>query len=330
MTLNIHIYRDISHVLHKRRHTMPEDIELNKIPESEETFLLAGWRQWADAGSVSSGLPEYLVKLVNAKKIGSMRPDGFYLFQLPGTHDLIRPVVTFRDGYPVDLDAPRNDLYYTGDKKRGLAIFLGDEPHMDIERYVTNLLAIARTLKVKRIIGFGGVYGEVPYDKERMVSAIYSLPEMKEELAKLAVTFSDYEGGASIESFICKRAAEQGIDFAALYAFVPAYDFSGVEEIGNTIRLEDDYTAWLGILRRVQYLLKLDLNLGELEEKSNELTKVVREKIDEIDSLAPQIGLKEFVDKIRDEYSEVQFNPLDEVWEDELRRLFDKYDLDEP
>lgn len=309
---------------------MPEDIELTKIPEAEEIFMLAGWRQWADAGSVSSGLPEYLIQILKAKKIGSIRPDGFYLFQFPGTHDLVRPVVHFKEGYPVGLETPQNELYYSGNKKRGVVIFLGDEPHMDIDRYVNDLFTVARTLNVKRIIGFGGVYGEVPFDRERTISAIYSLPDMKDEIIKLSVTLSDYQGGASIESYICKRAAEQDINFAALYAFVPAYDFSNAEEIGNTIRLEDDYTAWLGILRRVQYLLKLDLNLGDLEEKSAELIEVVRSKIEEIDTMAPQVGLKDFVEKIRSEFIEVPFNPLDEVWEDELRRLFDKYDLDEP
>ena len=61
--------------------------------------LIAGWHQWADAGAVSSGLPQYLVEWTDATKIGRIAPDGFYLFQIPGTHDLLRPVVRLNEGY---------------------------------------------------------------------------------------------------------------------------------------------------------------------------------------------------------------------------------------
>ncbi len=70
------------------------------------------------------------------------------------------------------------------------------------------LLHAAKILRVKRIIGFGGVYGELPYNKERLISSTYSQKEMKGELDNLAVSFSDYHGGGSIGSYVCRRAAE--------------------------------------------------------------------------------------------------------------------------
>src|SRR5512146_1810713 len=174
--------------------------EFWKKPETEELYMLSGFRQWADAGSVSPGLPHYLVQQTRAEPIGKIHPEGFYLFQVPGTHDLMRPVVRYEDGFPESLEVQHNDFYYTGDGQHGVVIFLGDEPHMDVDRYVGALLGAARMLGVKRIVGLGGVYGELPYDKERMVSCTYSLKGMKEEMANLGVTFSDYNGGASIDS----------------------------------------------------------------------------------------------------------------------------------
>ena len=164
--------------------------------------MLAGWRQWADAGAISSGLPQYLIQQNDAHKIGEINSDGFYIFQIPGTHDLVRPVVKFDDGYPQALETRRNEFYYTGDDKLGVVIFLGDEPHLDIDRYMAALLDAVDTLKVQRIIGLGGVYGELPYDKERMISSVYSLSHLKEELNAYAVNFSEYHGGASIGSYI--------------------------------------------------------------------------------------------------------------------------------
>ena len=304
-------------------------IEFWKKPEVDEVYMLAGFRQWADAGSVSSGLPQYIVQQTRAEPIGRIRPDGFYLFQVPGTHDLMRPVVRFQNGYPESLDSQHNDFYYYQDGPRGVVVFEGDEPHMDVDRYVGTLLQAARMLNVKRIIGFGGVYGELPYDKERMISCNYSIRRMKAELDNLAVTFSDYHGGASIGSVICKRAGEQGIEYAGLYAFVPAYDFSLVLPAGSTVRVENDFTAWLGVMRRVNHMLKLRFDLHDLEEKSRQLTELIRTKLEEIEEQAPQLGVNEYLQKLSEDFNEQSFDPLDEIWEEKLKGLMERFDDDE-
>jgi proteasome assembly chaperone (PAC2) family protein len=307
---------------------MSDAVELFEKPEAEETYMLMGWRQWADAGSMSSGLPQYLVQLTSAHKIGNIRPDGFYLFQFPGTHDLIRPVVKYDQGYPVSLDTPRNELYYAKSGRRGLVIFIGDEPHFGVEAYVASILQVARDLGVRRIVGFGGVYGELPYDRERLVSCVYSLPHLKEELEDLSVNLSDYHGGASIGSYLCKRAGEQGIEFASFYAFVPTYEFSGLNQVGSSIRIENDHKAWYDVLRRVDHMLHLNLDLSDLEEKSKSLTELLDAKVQELDQSAPQLGVREYMNRLSERFNELAFDPLEQVWEDELRRLSNKFDLE--
>jgi proteasome assembly chaperone (PAC2) family protein len=302
---------------------MSEAVDLWETPQAEEIYMFTGWRQWADAGSISSGLPKYLIQETNAHKIGQIKSDGFYLFQIPGTHELVRPIVEFEKGYPKSLESRDNDLFYSGDQQKGLVFFTGEEPHLDAERYVEAIIKAADLLNVRRIISFGGVYGELPYDKERMVSAIYSLPELREEVESLGVNVSDYHGGASIGSYLCKRAGEQNKEFVGFYAFVPTYDFSKVSEISNTIRLENDFMAWLGVMRRVNYMLNLNLDLNDLEIRSEKLVKVVEDKVEELDSLAPQFGIREYLDRLSETFEERPFYPLDDVWEDELRRLFD-------
>lgn len=305
---------------------MSDVLELWERPEADRIDMIAGWRQWADAGSISSGLPQYLIQQTKARQIGAIRPDSFYLFQIPGTHHLVRPVVKFDEGYPQSLEARRNELFYTGDEQRGVVFFLGDEPQLDIERYVAAFLQAAQTLGVKRIVSLGGVYGELPYDKERLVSCIYSLRSMKEEMRSLAVNLSDYHGGASIGSYICRRAGEQGIEFVGFYAFVPTYEFSNLANFGNTLRIENDFMAWLGVMRRINYMLKTRFDLSDLEQKSARLLQVMDAKVEELDSMAPQLGVREYLTRLSEEFAEVTFDPLDEVWEEELRRLLDDSD----
>ena len=302
---------------------MNEAIDIWERPESKELFMIAGWRQWADAGSMSSGLSQYLIKQTGARQIGEIKNDGFYLFQFPGTHDLVRPVVKFQKGYPESLQTKRNELFYSGNSEQGVLILVGDEPHMDIERYVGAVLDVAEMLDVKRIVSFGGVFGELPYDKERLISAIYSLPSLKNEMDRLAVNVSDYHGGASIGSYICKRSGERGIQYVGLFGFVPTYDFSSVDQIGNTIRIENDYMAWYSVMRRVNYMLRTDFDLSDLQKRSSRMVELIDAKIEELDSLVPQLEVRDYMDRLADEFTEVHFDPLDEVWEEEFRRLFD-------
>lgn len=303
---------------------MAQTVELWERPEAESIVMIAGWRQWADAGAVSSGLPEYLIRQTKARQIGKLRNDGFYLFQIPGTHDLVRPSVRFVDGYPEALESQENEFRYCrGEQGPGVVFFLGDEPHLDIERYIAALLDTAAELKVRRIVSLGGVYGELPYDKERTVSGVYSLPDLHDEVENLSVMLSDYEGGASISSVLARRAGDRNVEMVGLYAFVPTYDFSALGEHATAIRIENDYMAWLGIVRRLNYMLKTNFATGDLERKSKQVIRAVEAKIDELERNSPELGVRDYLAKLSLAFTETTFDPLDEVWEDELRRLLD-------
>lgn len=308
---------------------MSETVDLWELPSAKKIYMIAGWRQWADGGSVSSGLPEYLVQRFEAREIGELRPDGFYIFQFPGTHDLVRPVVQFNEGFPDALDVPENRFYFFETDGTGIVIFLGDEPQLDIERYVQSFLQAARKLNVKRIIGLGGVYGEFPFDKERSVSCSYSLRSMKEGLNDLAVQFSNYQGGASIGSYICRRAGEKELEYCGLYAFVPMFDFSNMNQVSHRLQIEEDFMAWLAVMRRINFLFKTNLDLSDLVEKSQQEIEELKNKIEELEKLAPQLGVKEYFRRISEEFNETPFIPLDDVWEENLRRILGKFD-DEP
>jgi len=306
---------------------MSDILDIWERPVAEEIYMLVGWRQWADAGSMSSGLPRYLVKKTGARKIGQLRSDDFYLFQVPGTHDLVRPVVKFSEGFPESLRVPTNEIYYAGDDRKGVVFFIGDEPHLNVESYSAAFLQAVEELSVRRVVGFGGVYAEVPYNKERLVSSIFSLASLKDEVSALAVNLSDYQGGASIGSFICKRAGERDLEYVSFYSFVPTYELSGISQIGNTIRIENDYMAWFNVMQRVSYMLRLDIDLTDLEGKSARLINVMDAKIEELENTSPQLGVREYVDQVAEAFTEIPFQPLDDVWEQEFRRLFDDGDV---
>jgi proteasome assembly chaperone (PAC2) family protein len=289
-----------------------------------ENNMIVGWRQWADAGGISSELPQYLIEKTGARKIGEIKPDNFYLFQIPGTHHFLRPQITLEEGYRQELEVRRNEIFYTGDNQKGLIIFLGDEPHMNEEQYAEAFFDVAEAFQVKRVAAVGGVYGPMPYDRDREISCVYSLRPMKQELSNYAVKFSNYQGGTTIGTYLIDKAERREIEFVAFYAFVPAYDFGQhtlVQQQG--IRIETDFKAWYDLMRRFNHMFELDIDLSELEQQSEGMVHSIEDKIEELEKEIPQLKVKKYLEKINQEFTEMTFMPLDDVWERELGNLFD-------
>jgi len=302
---------------------MNQLVELWEKPVAEEIYMIAGWQQWADAGSISSGLPHYLIEQTGARKIGEFKPGGFYLFQIPGTHHFLRPEIKLEEGYRKGLTTHKNELFYSGDDQKGLVIFLGEEPHLNETGYAEAFFEAATALKVKRIGAVGGVYGSLPYDKERDISCTYSLPGLKTELAEYAVRFSNYEGGSTIGSYLLDEAEKRLLEYFVFYAFVPAYDFSQVSAATQGIRIDNDFKAWYDIMRRFNHMFGLNLNLSDLQERSDQLLDSMNKKVEQMEREIPQLEFRKFLDKLAEEFTEHPFMPLADVWEQELGDLFD-------
>lgn len=294
-------------------------------PEAEEIVMLAGWRQWADGGSISSELPRYLAGHSKARKIGEISPDGYYMFQIPGAQQFLRPHVRHNNGLTETLNTQKNEFYYTESNGKGVVIFVGDEPHMDAERYTKAILEAAKALNVSKIVQFGGVYAQVPYDRARHIHAIFSMPQMAEGLKSLGVEFSNYQGPSSIGSYICKRAGEQRIEVLGLYAFTPIYQFGTLDELHKTIHIENDYQAWLNMMERVNHFLGLRFDLSDLEEMSENLQMDIDTKVHDMDTKYPELRIEAFMERMAGNFEENTFDPLDSIWEDELNRLGDQF-----
>jgi hypothetical protein len=285
--------------------------------------MIAGWHQWADAGEVSSGLPQYLVEMTQAEKIGELKPGGYYLFQVPGTHYFLRPVVKLDEGHREEMAQRKNELFFAGDDQDGLFIFLGNEPHLNEERYAEAFLDMVETLNIERVAALAGVYGAVPHAKDRNISSVYSLPEMKEELSQYAVRFSGYEGGTTISMYLAHRAEFRDIGFFRFCAFVPSYDLSQLSSMAPSVAIERDYKSWYDIMIRLKYMFDLSLDLSDLEERSDALISAWNTKIGQMIQSIPQLKLQNYMEEVEKEFTEMPFEPLSDVWTEALDNLFD-------
>ncbi|MCB0200309.1 MAG: PAC2 family protein [Anaerolineae bacterium] len=302
---------------------MNEHLELWDRPAADDVVMIAGWNQWADAGNISSGLPAYLIQHLNAPPIGQMNVDPCYFFQVPGTHHFLRPGIKLNEGMPVTLEGSTNAYHYWSDGRRGLVLFLGDEPHINPRLYADVFLDAAQEMGVRRIIALGGVYGAMPYDRDREIHAVYSLPEIKTELAELSVKFSNYEGGATIGTYLVYQAGQRGMEFIDFYAFVPAYDFAPLSPNVQGVRIDNDFTAWHEVMRRINHMLGTSIDISELESRSTQLKASMSDRIEEFDRKNPDLHVKEQMRRLSEGFAEDEFAPLDDLWEEELGDLLD-------
>jgi proteasome assembly chaperone (PAC2) family protein len=301
---------------------MDDIIEILEIPQAKEIYMIAGWQQWADAGAISSGLPEYLIELTGARKIGEIKPDGFYLFQIPGTHHLLRPEIKLKDGYRMEMSRKKNEFYYTGDSEKGLLIFAGDEPHLNADRYTDAFFEVVKAVGIKRGAAIGGVYGAVPYDKDRSISCTFSMPYLQEELNKYAVRFSNYEGGTTISAYMVHKAEAVDLEFLGFHALVPLYDLSQLSRNLQGLGLDDDYKAWYDLMRRFNHMFGLNIDLSDLAHQSDELVGLMEAKIAALAEKMPQANIKSHLAKMTEDFEEKSFMPLDDVWGQALGDLF--------
>jgi len=292
-------------------------VDLWDVPDGIE-HLIVGWHQWADAGNVSSGLPQYLIELTSARRIGELRSESFYLFQIPGAHELLRPVVRLKDGYSEAMERRQNEFFVSTGYRRKVALFLGEEPHLNQKRYADAFFDAATMLGVKKIIALGGVHAPVPHDRERDIGCVYSLPKMKEELSHYAVRFSDYEGGATIGAYLADAAEARDLEFFILYAMVPSYQFSESSVLPHQIAMAEDPKAWYDIMRRLDHMLRLELNLSDLAERSEKSMSEWTLKMEHLAEAMPDLKVGEYLEKISEDFTENRYMPYSDIWEEAL------------
>ncbi len=302
---------------------MDERVHLWEIPTASEMVMIAGWHQWADAGSISSGLPAYLIEKLDTRKIGEISRDRFFMFQMPGAHHLLRPEVHTKEGVVQEMRVIKTEIYYAELGDKGIFIFLGEEPHVNEEEYAEAFFDIVEKLGVKRVVAVGGVYGAMPYNKDRDISCVFSLEAMRKEMEEYAVRFSNYEGGTTIGSYLAYHAGQRNMEYICFHGFVPAYDFGQVMLPAQSVRIEDDVKAWYDIMRRADFMFHLGMDLSELRIQSDELISSMEEQMEELSQQAPQLDVNAYMQKLEEEFTENPFMPLDDVWERELGDLLD-------
>jgi proteasome assembly chaperone (PAC2) family protein len=266
-------------------------LTFSEQPQLEGARLVLGFSGWMNGGDVSKGTIEYLKSALSAKQFAQISPQDFYIFSFPGTMDEVaqfRPHCKIEDGVITEFDYPTNAFFY--DEDSNLVLFYGKEPHLHWDRYAEYLFQVISTIGISALYFAGSVAGAIPHTREVRISCSVATPQQKQELSGLEVSYSNYEGPASITTLITRLAREKGKEMTSLVAEVPVY-----------VQTEN-HKAIRAILKRLVTMLKLPLGLADLTEKCANFEKTLNAVV------AKQPQLAEHVRKLEEEYDNELFH----------------------
>ena len=268
-----------------------DKLNIYKRPTLRNPRLLLGFSGWMDGGEVSTGTIKYLIDMLDTEKFAEIEPKGFYLYSFPGSMELtslFRPHTKIKEGLIKSYEIPTNEFFY--DEKSNLILFIGKEPNLQWEEFAECIYSLCAQFGVKEIYFIGSVAGLVPHTREPRLFCSVSDLELKETFQHYGVKFTNYEGPASIVTYLIANCKKQNLSMVSLVATIPAY----VQ--GNNPKCIE------AVIRRLAGMLGLQIELGDLTNTSYEFEKKLSEVVQEQPELSGNIH------KLEEDYDNEIFN----------------------
>ncbi|GAG63463.1 unnamed protein product [marine sediment metagenome] len=250
-----------------------------KRPKLSTPRLLLGLSGWMNGGEVSTGTVNYLIEKLGAEKFAEIEPEGFYLYSFPGSMEitaLFRPHTKIKDGLIKDYEVPTNAFYYN--EQNDLILFVGKEPNLQWQEFADCIFSLCSEFAVKLIYFIGSVAGLVPHTREPRLFCSFSDAKFKESFQRYGVKSTDYEGPASIVTYLTANCSERGLSMVSFVATVPAY----VQ--GKNPKCVE------AVIRRLAGILGVQIGLDDLRVTSDAFEKKLTDVVQEHPELASNIS----------------------------------------
>ena len=266
-------------------------LKIEREPSFNSPRLVMGLSGWMDGGDVSTGAVKYLRDELHAEKFAHIEPAAFYIYSFPAPMELsaiLRPYTKMKDGLVQELKMPSNTFYCC--EKQNVVLLLGKEPNLEWEQYGDCIFGLCARLNIHEIYFAGSIAGLTPHTRKPRMLFSVSDEKLKSVLPRQDTRFSNYEGPASIITYLMSRAPKEGVTILSIIAEVPAY----VQ--GYNPRCIE------ATIRYISLLLDLQLNLDDLREAGDEYEK----KLTDIVGTQPDLAKK--VSELEEDYDNQLFD----------------------
>lgn len=249
--------------------------ELNEpVPELKEPHALAMLDPWIDVGSVGTLTLAWLEKHFQAKELARIvRPGNFFDFTR------YRPTSLFQEGHR-QVVVPNTYVTYAQQPAGHDFLFLHLlEPHSHSEVYVESISRLLARFGVTRYCLLGSMYDYVPHTRPLIVTGGAVGRRVTQELQRLGVESSNYQGPTTITYLVIQRAPEMGIETMSLIVHLPQYTQLD-EDYSGTARLMEMLSPLYGIPKDEAAFGKAKEQLDDINQaldKNPQLKAIVRE-----------------------------------------------------
>jgi predicted ATP-grasp superfamily ATP-dependent carboligase len=221
-------------------------LHLRFTPEMRSPAIVIGFSGWPDAGGVSSLSISYLRELLNASQIGHIDMSQFI------DHTQHRPVVVIEDGILKSIGMPGFEIYWGIAAERDVIMIRGYEPMSGWDKLVKAIFALADRFGVERLVSIGGLLDRVPHTRPVRISFLTTDKELYYKALSLGLRPSNYQGPASIHSYLMYECGKLGLKAVSIWGHVPHY-----LNIANP-------RVVASVLEKVGAVLDMQLNLDRL------------------------------------------------------------------
>lgn len=236
------------------------EIILKSKPKLNDPICIVGLPGIGNIGRIAVG---YAITQLKAKKFAELYSPYFYPF-----------VMIHND----QIHILRDEFFFYKGKKRDIIFLIGDSQTYDPKGHyeiVGKILDFLETVGCKEIITVGGFQtGKV--SKDPKVYGVITDKKRRKELSKYGITF---EAGSKIGTIVGAAGLLSG--------FAEVRGLKGTVLLGETVGFPiiTDPTAAESVLRVLEKMLGIDIDLTKLEEKVKAMQEFIK-KLEQIQSQA--------------------------------------------
>ncbi len=185
-------------------------------PRLRQPTLIAAFEGWNDAGDAATMAARHLAERWGCETVADIDPELFYDFTST------RPTVRLDDKRERHLKWPSNAVMAAGlpEASGDVAVLLGVEPQLRWRTFGKQVISIAETLGVTRVVTLGALLAEVPHSRPVQV---YGTAEDQALRNEFRLAQSTYEGPTGIVGVLTAACRDAGFPTVSLWSAVPSY-----------------------------------------------------------------------------------------------------------
>lgn len=222
-----------------------------------DPIVVAAFGGWNDAGQSATDAVSHLMESFGGEFVFGLDPDDFYDFQVN------RPTVEGVSPTERRITWPTVQFSVAALPHRDLVLVLGPEPNMRWRAWCAAVISAISSAGARRVITLGALLADAPHTRPVPVSGTASDLRIAEQLN---LELSTYEGPTGIVGVLADACASTGLEAVSLWAAVPHY-----------VAQPPCPKATLALLSRIEDLLDVPVDLGELPELARAWERGVNE-----------------------------------------------------